>query len=89
MDEKYHFQRGINIDVFKANSTRFVSYRKAKQVGIKCKEILKRGSWKGALTFTKHYDKHIINKGDLGCFDFVTPIVGEFKNDEYWNIQEI
>ena len=24
-----------------------------------------RRLWKGANTFTKHYDKHIINKGDL------------------------
>ena len=52
-----------------------------KQVGIPCTEILKRGSWKGANTFTKHYDKHIINKGDLVDFDFVTPIVSKFKDD--------
>ena len=64
---------GIDIDVFKAHSTRSASSSKAKQVGITYTEILKTGSWKGANTFTKHNDKHIINKGDLIDFDFVTP----------------
>ena len=42
-----------------------------------------RRLWKGANTFTKHYDKHIINKGDLLTrdFDFVTPIASKFKDD--------
>ena len=53
----------------------------ANQVGIPYTEILKRGSWKGANTFTKHYDKHIINKADLVDFDFVTPTVSKFKGD--------
>ena len=72
-----------SIDVFKAHSTRSVSSSETKQVGILCTEILKRGSWKGANTFTKHYDKHIINKGDLLTrdFDFVTPIASKFKDD--------
>ena len=56
---------GIDIDVFKAHLTGSALSSKAKQVGIPYTEILKRGSWKGANTFTKHYDKHIINKGDL------------------------
>ena len=72
---------GIDIDVFKAHSTRSASSSKAKKAGIPYTEILKRGSWKGANTFTKHYDKHIINKGDLVDFDFVTPIVSKFKDD--------
>ena len=72
---------GIDTDVFKAHSTRSASSSKVKQVGIPYTEILKRGSWKGANTFTKHYDKHIINKGDLVDFDFVTPIVSIFKDD--------
>ena len=72
---------GIDIDVFKAHSTRSASSSKAKKVVIPYTEILKRGSWKGANTFTKHYDKHIINKGDLVDFDFVTPIVSKFKDD--------
>ena len=72
---------GIDIDVFKVHSTRSSSFSKAKQVGIPYREILKRGSWKGANTFTKHYDKHIINKGGLVDFDFVTPIVSKFKDD--------
>ena len=38
-------------------------------------EILKRNSWKGANTFTKHYDKHLINKGDFADFGFVTPTI--------------
>ena len=54
---------------------------KAKQVGIPYAEIMKRGSWNGANTFTKHYDTHIFNKGDLVDFDFVTPIVSKFKDD--------
>ena len=74
---------GIDIDAFKAHPTRSVSSSQAKQVGIPYTEILKRGSWKGANTFTKHYDKHIINKGDLLTrdFDFVTPIASKFKDD--------
>ena len=72
---------GIDIHVFKAHSTRSDSSSIAKQVGIPYTGILKRGSWRGANTFTKHYDKHIINKGDLVDFDFVTPIVGKFKDD--------
>ena len=70
---------GIDVDVFKANSSRSVSSREAKQVGIAYIEILKSGSWKGAHTSTKHYNKHIINKDDLADFNFVTPIVGKFK----------
>ena len=50
---------------------------KAKQVGIPYTEIMKRGSWNGANTFTKHYNTHIFNKD----FDFVTPIVSKFKDD--------
>ena len=68
-------------EIFGKNSTGSASSSKAKQVGIPYTEILKRGSWKGANTFTKHYDKHIINKGDLVDFDFVTPIVSKFKDD--------
>ena len=68
---------GIDIDVFKANSTRSASSCKAKQVGIPYTEVPR----KVANTFTKHYDKHIINKGDLVDFDFVTPIVSKFKDD--------
>ena len=56
------FSAGIDKDVFKAHSTRTASSGKAKQVGIPYTEILKRGSLKGANTFTQHYDKHIINK---------------------------
>ena len=44
-------------------------------------EILKKAFWKGANTFTKHSDKHIINEGHLIDFDFVTPIVSKFKDD--------
>ena len=72
---------GIDIYVFKAHSTRSASSSKAIRTGIPYTEILKRDSWKGANTFTKHYDKHIINKGDLVDFDFVTPIVSKFKDD--------
>ena len=51
-------------------------------------EILKRDSRKGANTFTKHYDKHIIIKRDLVDYDVVTPIVSKFKDDQ-WDIQYI
>ena len=68
------FSAGIDIDVFKAHSTCSASSSKAKQVGTPYTEILNRGSWKGANTFAKHYDKHIISKGDLVDFDLVTPI---------------
>ena len=73
----------IDIDVFKRNSSRSVSSCGAKQVGIPHKEIPKSGSWKGAHTFSKHYDKHMINKGDLTDFDFVTPIVDKFKGNDW------
>ena len=72
---------GFDIDVFKAHSNCSASSSKAKEIGIPYTEILKRGSWKGANTFTKHYDKYIINKGDFVNFDFVTPIVSKFKNE--------
>ena len=60
----------IEID-FKAHSTRSSSSSKAKQFLIPYTESLKRGTWKGPSTFTKHYDKHIINKGDLADFDLL------------------
>ena len=72
---------GIDIDVFKAHSTRSTSSSKAKQVGILYTKMLKTGSWRGASTFSKHYDKHIIYKGDLVDFDFVTSAVSKFKDD--------
>ena len=69
---------GIDIDIFTAHSTRFASPSEAKQVRIRYTEIPRRGSWKGTNTFTKHYDKHIINKDELAKFDFVTPIASKF-----------
>ena len=78
----------IDIDVFKTHSTRSASSSKAKQVGTPYAEILKRDSRKGANTFTKHYDKHIIIKRDLVDYDVVTPIVSKFKDDQ-WDIQYI
>ena len=72
---------GIDIDVFKAHSTHSASSSKVKQVGIPHMEILKKAFWKGANTFTKHSDKHIINEGHLIDFDFVTPIISKFKDD--------
>ena len=77
MDKTHHFSAGIDIDVFKAHSTHSASSSKTKQVGIPYTEIMKRGSWNGANTFTKHYNTHIFNKD----FDFVTPIVSKFKDD--------
>ena len=65
----------------KVHSTLSASSSKAKQIGIPYTEILERGSWKGTNTFTKYYDKYIINKGDLVDFDFVTPIISKFKGD--------
>ena len=78
----------IDIDVFKTHSTRSASSSKAKQVGTPYAEILKRDSRKGANTFTKHYDKHIIIKRDFVDYDVVTPIVSKFKDDQ-WDIQYI
>ena len=63
----------------KPHSVRSAPSSKAKHVGIPFAETLKRGSWKGANTFTKHYD--IINKRDHVDFDFVTPIGSKFKDD--------
>ena len=71
----------IDVDVFKAHSSRSTSSSKSKQVGIPYTNFLKRGSWKGENTFSRLYDKYIINKGDLVDFDFVTPIVSKFKDD--------
>ena len=71
----------VDKDVFKAHSTHSTSSSKSKQVGIPYTDFLKRGSWKGANTFAKLYDKYIINKGDLVDFDFVTSIVSKFKDD--------
>ena len=73
---------GIDIDVFKANATCSVSTSRPKQVSVPCIKILKRGSSKGANTFTKYYDKHIMNKDDLVDFHFVTPTVSKFKDDD-------
>ena len=66
------FSSGIGIDVFKAHSTRSVSSSKTKQAGIPYEEILMRRLWEGANTLTKHYGKHIINKGDLVDLEWYT-----------------
>ena len=47
------FSTGIDIDVFEAHLTYLSSSSKAKQVGFPYTEILKRGSWTVANTFTK------------------------------------
>ena len=59
-----------SIDMFKVHSTHSASSSKVKQVSIPYTEILKKGSWKSSITFTKH-DKHIINKSNFADFDLL------------------
>ena len=53
------FESGIDIDVFKAHSTRAASCSKAKFEGTPIVEILKTAGWKSDKTFEKFYDKCI------------------------------
>ena len=58
---------GLNTSLqvhFKVHSTRSTLSSKTKKVAVSYTEILKRGFWKRVNTFSKQYNKHIINKDD-------------------------
>ena len=52
---------GIDINIFKAHSSRSASTSKAKCEGCSLKDILKRGQWSGKTTWQKHYHKSVVN----------------------------
>ena len=52
---------GIDINIFKAHSSRSASTSKAKYEGCSLKDILKRGQWSGKTTWQKHYHKSVVN----------------------------
>lgn len=52
---------GVDINIFKAHSSRSASTSKAKCEGCSLKDILKRGQWSGKTTWQKHYNKSVVN----------------------------
>ena len=58
-------QAGINIDLYKAHSTRSASSSKVSVGGTPLIEILKRGSWSHHSTWQRFYNKHIIQIGHI------------------------
>ena len=52
---------GVDINIFKAHSSRSAATSKAKCEGCSLKDILKRGQWSGKTTWQKHYHKSVVN----------------------------
>jgi len=53
-------ESGIDTSTFKAHSVRSASSTKAKVQGLSIKDILKRGHWKRESTFTRFYNKSVL-----------------------------
>ena len=73
---------GIDISVFKAHSCRSASSSKAKNIGIPFSEILKWGCWSSQNTFTRFYVKDIINTDIKEDFNFSTPILQAYVENQ-------
>ena len=58
-------EAGINVEEFRAHSTRGAATSKAAAKGLSCKEILDKAKWKNKSTFEKHYHKEIIKKSPV------------------------
>lgn len=54
-------ESGIDVDTFKAHSTRAASCSNAKKNLVSIDEIMKTAGWANAKTFSKYYDKIIFN----------------------------
>ena len=52
----------IDINIFKAHSTRSASTSKAERLGLRVEEIMKQGNWSTKSTFENFYRKPIISK---------------------------
>ena len=54
---------GININIYKAHSTRSASTSKAESLGLSIEEIVEQGNWSSKTTFEKFYRKSIDSCG--------------------------
>ena len=52
-------QSGVNVEHFKAHSTRSASPSKAKMSGLPVAQIFKRGNWSTKFTWQKFYNMNI------------------------------
>ena len=52
---------GIDVEIFKAHSTRAASCSRAKNDGIPIENILRTAGWANNSTFEKFYDKIIVD----------------------------
>ena len=50
---------GINLDVYKAHSTRAASVSAAHRAQVPVQEILRKAGWSSAQTFAIYYDKNL------------------------------
>lgn len=64
--KKVMYEAGIEIDIFKAHSTRSASVSAAFQLNTNIEEILKTAGWSNAKTFAKFYNKPITNGVEYG-----------------------
>ena len=55
------YEAGIDIDVFKAHSTRAAASSRARQDNVNVDDILKTAGWSSRHTFAKYYDKVILD----------------------------
>ena len=54
-------EAGIDVDIFKAHSTRSAACSNAKKNGVTLEHIMKTAGWANAETFKKFYDKRVYN----------------------------
>ena len=57
------YQAGIDVEVFKAHSTRSASVSAANRNGVNVSHIMKTAGWKNADTFGKFYNKPVTAPG--------------------------
>ena len=56
---------GIDVSIFKGQSTRAASLFKASKAGLSLANILARCSWSSSSTWQRFYNKQIMNENDL------------------------
>ena len=59
MDKEVLKQLGINVERFKAHSTRCASSSKVQMSRLPVEQIFKRGNWSSKSTWQKFYNKNI------------------------------
>ena len=71
---------GIEVDKYKAHSTRAAATWKAKQLGLSVEQIVERANWSRATTFRRFYHKEFQAATEKQFQDKVLQVYRAFKS---------